>query len=68
MNENKSLNALVNMVDVAGDICKHYRKAEAEKGRPFPETFIDPMTSKETDNAVMIPVRLLNALVKAANS
>lgn len=47
-------------------IADHFQQAEARRGEPFGETFIDPINNDAvTPNTVGIPVALLRALVEA---
>lgn len=47
-------------------IAEHFKQAEAQRGEPFRDTFINPMANDAvTPNFVGIPVALLRALVNA---
>ncbi|HQR97614.1 MULTISPECIES: hypothetical protein [unclassified Polaromonas] len=53
-------------VAAAQAIAEHFKAAEARRGEPFAETFIDPMNNDAvTPNTAGIPVDLLRALVEA---
>lgn len=53
-------------IAAAQAIAEHFKAAEARRGEPFGETFIDPMNNDAvTPNTVGIPVSLLKGLVAA---
>lgn len=53
-------------VAAAQAIAEHFKAAEARRGEPFGETFIDPMNNDAvTPNTAGIPVSLLRALAEA---
>lgn len=56
---------LAEIVKAANDIADVYKKSIIDRGRTPTETFTNPGTDKVQENHVFIPVRLLNALVKA---
>ncbi len=48
----------------SNQIAKWYRESIRIRGYRPEETFINPMTKKEEENSVGIPVRLLNELLR----
>lgn len=52
------------MTPTAKAIVDYFIAYEASRSRPFIDRFKDPISKKEIDNAVLIPVPLLRALVE----
>jgi hypothetical protein len=61
----KELKRLQSIVTVATMIAAEVDRSEAERGRPYKETYVHPSTGKTEDNALTINMRLLNQLRKA---
>jgi len=61
----KELKRLQSVVEIATMIAAEVDRSEAERGRPYKETYVHPSTGKTEDNALTINMRLLNNLRKA---
>jgi len=50
------------LTETAAAIVAHYRKCEAERGKPYFEFYKHPATGNQEENSLTIPIRLLNNL------